>query len=109
VAFQAVQQPPQPQDLLGQGGIGQAIQVLAGHLLDGVGQGGQPVRRPARWPGLRVRMCVRFHGGNLSTHQAEASTKPRSGDNFSNPLSHPPEQVRKVTHRARQLDGPDHS
>jgi len=30
VAFQAVQQPPQLQDLCGQGGISQTVQVLGG-------------------------------------------------------------------------------
>jgi hypothetical protein len=30
LAFQAVQQPPQLQDLLGQGGIGQTVQALGG-------------------------------------------------------------------------------
>jgi hypothetical protein len=43
VAFQAVQQPPQPQDRLGPGGVGQAVQVLGGQAVDRGGQGGQGI------------------------------------------------------------------
>jgi hypothetical protein len=50
VTFQPVQQPPQRQDLLGQGGIGQPVQVLGGQRIYGGGQGGQsgPAARPTR-------------------------------------------------------------
>jgi hypothetical protein len=43
VAFQAIQLPPQPKDLFGQGGVGQAVQVLGGQLVDGGGRGGRGV------------------------------------------------------------------
>jgi hypothetical protein len=134
VAFQAVQQP-QLEDLPGGDRVGQAVQVLAGQLLDGRGQGGQPVwssgRRPGRLGGrlpgavpgllagavsdrlpghmlggvpgrvaggragrLPVRMCVRVHGGNLSSPQQKASTQPQSGDNRSGFFTHQAKQLR---------------
>jgi hypothetical protein len=40
VAFQAVDQPPQPEDSFGQGGVGQAGQVVGGQLIDRRGQSG---------------------------------------------------------------------
>jgi hypothetical protein len=43
LAFQPVQQPPQPKDPLGPHRVGQAVQVLGGQLVDGRRQGGQPV------------------------------------------------------------------
>jgi hypothetical protein len=67
VPFQPVQQPPQLQDLLGQGGVGQAIEVLGGQLVDCRHQPRQPVTRPGR-------MCVRIHGGNLSSLHPNTST-----------------------------------
>ena len=51
VAFQAVQQPPQPKELFGRDRVGQPVQVLAGQLLDRRGQAGQPGREPTRRPG----------------------------------------------------------
>jgi hypothetical protein len=50
VAFQAVQQPPQLQDLVGQGDVGQAVQIQAGQPVDGRGQRGQLIRWSDRLP-----------------------------------------------------------
>jgi hypothetical protein len=47
VALQAVDLPPELQDPDGQGGVGQAGQVLGGQLVDGGGQAGQGIA----WPG----------------------------------------------------------
>jgi hypothetical protein len=44
LALQAVQQLAQLAGLLGQGRIGQALQVPAGQAIGDCGQGGQPVR-----------------------------------------------------------------
>jgi hypothetical protein len=40
VAFQAVQQPPQPQDPFGPDAVGKAVQVLGGQLIDRGGKSG---------------------------------------------------------------------
>jgi hypothetical protein len=55
VAFQAVQQPPQRQHLFGGDGVGQAVQVLGGQLVNRRGQGGQriPGARSTGWSGAR--------------------------------------------------------
>jgi len=64
VAFQTVQQPPQDQHPLGPNRIRHASQILGDQLIDQRGQAHQTIRR----------MCVRVHGGNLSTHHQKAST-----------------------------------
>ena len=63
-------QPPQVQDPVGPGGVGQPVQVLGGQLVDRGRQRRQPVR-PAG------RMCVRVHGGNLSTPHPEHKHQPQ--------------------------------
>jgi hypothetical protein len=75
VAFQAVQQPPQPKDPLGPDGVGEPVQVLGGQLLDRCREG----REPAGWP---VECVFESMGGNLSSPHPKASTKPQSGDKF---------------------------
>ena len=79
VTLQPVNQPPQGQDLLGQGGIGQAVQILSGQPIHSRRQYRQPVRPPAR---ILSRMCVRVQGGNLSSSRPKATTNAQSGDNF---------------------------
>ena len=74
VAFQAVQQPPQAKDPFGPGGVAQTGQVLGGQPLECRRQRRQPLRRPGR-------MCVRVHGGNLSSPRPKASTKAEIVDN----------------------------
>ena len=74
VAFQAVDQLPQHQDPLGPDPVAEPVQVLAGQLVGDRSQRGQVLRcRPWRWG----RMCVRVHGGNLSTPQPKATTRRR--------------------------------
>jgi hypothetical protein len=46
LAFQPVDQPPQLEELLGQGGVGEAGQVLGVELVHVGGQGRQRVRPP---------------------------------------------------------------
>jgi hypothetical protein len=84
VAFQAVHQSPQGQHLLGQHRISQPVYILRGQVLDGCCQRGQLVWASGRELGcLADRMCVRVHGGNLSSPPPNASTNLQSGDNFT--------------------------
>jgi hypothetical protein len=70
VAFQAVQQPPQPKDPLGRDRISQAVQVLGGQLLDRRRRvarlSGRPADGPVAWlaDGLAelVALLVECHG-----------------------------------------------
>jgi hypothetical protein len=78
LAFQAVDQAAQPQHPRSPDRVGEAVQVLGGQRIDVGGQGGQPVHPlMRRWS----RMCVRVHGGNLSSHHLKASTTTQSVDN----------------------------
>jgi hypothetical protein len=72
VAFEAVEQLSQLQDLGGQGGISQAVQVLGGQAVHGRPQGGQPTGLAAVF---LSRTGVRVHAGNLSTPQPNATTR----------------------------------
>jgi hypothetical protein len=44
LAVQAVQEPSQGQELVGDGGVGEPVQVLGGQLVEAGGHGGQPPR-----------------------------------------------------------------
>jgi hypothetical protein len=74
LAFEAVQQPPRPQRLVGQGGVGEAIAVLGGEGVEVGFERRQPVRRLVP---VLARTPVRVHVGNLATPQPEASTDTR--------------------------------
>jgi hypothetical protein len=50
-AFQAIEQPPELEHLVGQGGVRQPIQVLGGQLVHGGDQHRQPIRRAGSRPG----------------------------------------------------------
>jgi hypothetical protein len=62
VAFQAVQQPPQPKDPLGRDRISQAVQVLGGQLLDRRRRvarlSGRPADGPVAWLADRLAELV---------------------------------------------------
>jgi hypothetical protein len=89
VALQPIHQPPQDQDLIGQGGISQPVQIHGRQPIHGHCQGRQVIRSPGPQPGrLADRMCVRVHGRNLPTRHENTTTNPQSGDN----LLHPPHQ-----------------
>jgi hypothetical protein len=95
VTFQAVHQPSQHQDPLGPHRIRQPVRAPGGQPINHPSQGHQLIRQVGRRPGRRLgqtahRMCVRVHGGNLSSPHRKASTNPGSGDNFtSQPQTHP--------------------
>jgi hypothetical protein len=65
--LEALRQPLQVLDAVGQDAIGQAVQRLGVELVDGVGESGQP-----GWDS--GRMGVRVHEGNLSTPHQNTST-----------------------------------
>jgi hypothetical protein len=75
LSFQPAQQPPPLEDPLGPNRIGEPGQVLGGQPLDGRGQGGQLIRRQSR-------MCVRVHGGNLSSPHPNTTTDAKMWTTF---------------------------
>jgi hypothetical protein len=120
LAVQAVQELAQGQHPGRPDRVGELVQVPGGQPAGDGLEGGQVVVH--RSAGGMRRMCVRVHGGKLSTPPANASTKPTSGDIFreGQQVEHlglrigngPPHRARRrhgahvPGHRARQAMNP---
>jgi hypothetical protein len=103
LAVEAVQQPLQLQELLGQGGLGQPVQHRGGQLVHSchqrrhaVGMSGPRARRPTS------RICVRVHDRNLSTPPGKTTIHPKMCTTISARNSGPvPEPRGQADRRSR--------